>query len=196
MSSSDTIVTGFAPIYRADARVLVLGSMPGAASLQAAQYYAHPRNAFWSIMDSVCGAGVALPYAQRLQRLRQAGIALWDVLQQCQRDGSLDSNIRQRGMQVNDFSTVLRECTQLRCICLNGGKAAALFHRHVVLQMHSNAASAERWQQIKLLTMPSTSPAYAAMPTARKHAIWEQRMRPFLHQSADAVADSQHRVAD
>jgi hypoxanthine-DNA glycosylase len=170
--------------------------MPGAASLQAEQYYAHPRNAFWSIMGGLCGAGIHLPYAQRLQRLRHAGIALWDVLQQCQRDGSLDSSIRRHGMLVNDFATLLRECNQLRCICLNGGKAAALFHRQVAPQLQNDKTSGERWQQIKLLTMPSTSPAYAAMPAVRKHEVWQQLMRPFLHQPEGSVAESQHRVAD
>jgi len=167
-------------VFRADARVLILGSMPGTASLQAAQYYAHPRNAFWPIMGSLCAAGPDLAYAERLQCLRQAGVALWDVVRQCQRDGSLDSSIRQQDLELNDFALIFAQCPDLRCICFNGNKAAVLFRRRALPVLQQSAALNERLQQIELHDMPSTSPAHAAMSRTQKQTIWHQAIAPHL----------------
>src|SRR5258706_6926573 len=93
MTSRSSRVQSFPPMVSRHSKVLVLGSMPGQASLRAGQYYAHPRNAFWRIMGSLFGAGPSLPYAERTARLQSAGIALWDVLQACVRPGSLDASI-------------------------------------------------------------------------------------------------------
>lgn len=180
MSKTDSILIGFAPVYRADARVLVLGSMPGIASLQAGRYYAHPRNAFWLIMDELCGAGPGLPYAQRLQCLRAGGMALWDVLHQCRRPGSLDSNIRHQDLQVNDFAALLQHCPSLECIVFNGGKAAQLFRRLALPTLQQHAQLAPRLHDMVLQSMPSTSPAYAAMPLAQKLITWQQLIWPHL----------------
>lgn len=107
--------------------MLVLGSMPGAISLRQGRYYAHPRNAFWPIAAEILGFDPALDYALRLERLTQAGVALWDVLQGCEREGSLDADIR--NAVPNDFAGFLRAHPRLRRVCLNGGKAASLFRR-------------------------------------------------------------------
>jgi len=95
------LLQSLAPVAHANAKVLILGSMPGAESLAQQQYYAHPRNAFWPIMASLYGFAADLPYALRLQQLTAHGVALWDVLAYCEREGSLDSAIRNE--QPNDF---------------------------------------------------------------------------------------------
>ena len=107
-----SLAQSFPPVADSSARVLILGSMPGAASLTAHQYYAHPRNAFWRIMGDLIGAGPDLPYAQRLERLKAAGIALWDVIAECHRPGSLDSAIVGESVVANDFSAFFGRAPQ------------------------------------------------------------------------------------
>ena len=145
-----------------DAKVLILGSMPGAQSLASQQYYAHPRNAFWPIMASLCGFSVNLAYHERLVLLRQHGFALWDVLAHCQRQGSLDSAIRHE--QANDFNHFLAEHDQLQLIAFNGAKAQQSFNKQVLPTL--TAASP------RLLALPSTSPAHAAMSLEHKRQQW------------------------
>lgn len=158
-------VRSFAPVFRADARVLVLGSMPGAASLAAAQYYAHPRNAFWPIMGALFGAGPELPYGERLQRLTAAGVALWDAIGACTRSGSLDSAIDRDSIEANDFAGLFAACPAIGHVFFNGGAAENAFRRHVRLP----AAQAAR---LAFTRLPSTSPAYAARSAAVKLAAW------------------------
>jgi len=98
-----SIVTSFPPIAKPSASILILGSMPGIASLEATQYYAHPRNAFWPIMADLYGFEVTLPYPARIEALKAANVALWDVLQQCERQGSLDSAIKKASRIPNDL---------------------------------------------------------------------------------------------
>src|SRR4029077_16189116 len=94
-------VQSFPPIVSQQSKVLILGSMPGEASLKADQYYAHPRNAFWPIMGELFGAGPSLPYQERVALLQSTGVALWDSLQACVRPGSLDASITNEA--ANDF---------------------------------------------------------------------------------------------
>jgi double-stranded uracil-DNA glycosylase len=167
----DTALTGLAQHSAANARVLLLGSMPGAVSLAQQQYYAHPRNAFWPIMAQLCGFALEQPYDSRLQQLHQAGVALWDVIGSCQRAGSLDSAIRDE--RVNDFASVFASQPQLQIIGFNGAKAWSSFKRYV---MPSGIVP----PRLKLLCLPSTSPAYAAISFEEKLQIWRQ-LKPFLH---------------
>lgn len=151
-----------APVADSHAHTLLLGTMPGPASLAARQYYAHPRNAFWPIVGALFGFAPDAAYPLRLQALRGAGIALWDVLAECRRAGAADSAIRDAC--ANDFTTFLRAHARIRRIGFNGGAAETLFRRHV--------AAADLPDGIEYLRLPSTSPAHAAMPFDAKLAAW------------------------
>lgn len=145
--------------------LLILGSMPGQASLQADQYYAHPRNAFWRIMGDLIGAGPALPYALRLEKLKAAGIALWDVIAVCERDGSLDSDILRASVCANDFQAFLAAHSGISRVFFNGAAAEASFRRHVLPGLAG--------RELQLLRLPSTSPAHAARSYVEKLAAWQ-----------------------
>ncbi len=153
---------GFAPISDVDARVLVLGSLPGQLSLQKLEYYAQPRNGFWKIMAELFGASPRLPYAERTAMLVKNRIALWDVCAAAHRPGSLDSAIRDP--LPNDFAAFLDSHPQVALICFNGAKAAQLYARMVRLPPGT--------RPIRSVTLPSTSPAHAAMPYPVKLARW------------------------
>ncbi len=150
----------FPPIARPDARILVLGSLPGQRSLQEQQYYAHPQNAFWRIMRELFGAEGG--YQQRCDTLVEHGIALWDVLAESVRPGSMDSDIKIDTARPNDFATLFGDCPGIGKVCFNGQKAAAMFERFVGVDTYD----------LRFETLPSTSPAYAAMPYSEKLARW------------------------
>lgn len=152
-------LTGLAPVLDSRTRILILGSFPGAASLAAQQYYAHPRNALWPILSALTGEDLAaMPYAERLPRLLAHGIGLWDVLGACEREGSLDSAIRKPA--ANDFARLRQLCPELHTVGFNGqtsGKFAPQF-------------AAEGY---RTLVLPSTSPAHASLTLAQKLAQWQ-----------------------
>lgn len=158
--------TSFPPIADAHARVLILGSLPGQVSLQRQQYYAHPHNAFWKIMDRLFGASPDLPYAERAQRLMQNGIALWDVCAAAQRPGSLDTAIVHASVVPNDFATFIKYHSDIALIGFNGAKAADLYRRLVLPALPATGRA------IRTETLPSTSPAHAAMTFEDKLARW------------------------
>ena len=162
--------SGFSPVVAAGARVLVLGSLPGALSLARQEYYAQPQNGFWPIMGDLVGATPALPYARRLERLTASGIALWDVCASGFRPGSLDSAILSASVVPNDFSRFLAEHPGIGLICFNGGKAASLFTRRVL------PALPGRLPDITRTVLPSTSPAHAAMRPQEKLRLWRQAL--------------------
>lgn len=158
-----SVVFSFPPVADDRARVLVLGSMPGLRSLQAGEYYAHPQNAFWPLMGALFGAGRDLPYPQRLARLQSRGIALWDVLESCERPGSLDADIVESSLRTNDLIGFLRRHPGIRRIYFNGAKAEACFRRHVRLPADLG---------LPRQRLPSTSPAHATLDFAAKLAAW------------------------
>ncbi len=161
-------VRSFAPVASADARVLILGSMPGVASLNAAQYYAHPQNRFWSIMGCLLGFDpLETPYAQRTRYLTDAGLALWDVLQSCERPGSLDSAIRRETQVVNDFPGFLVGHPHIRTVFFNGAHAEQTFRRYVGPLLRDASA-------LTYIRLPSTSPAHASLSFDDKLACWRQ----------------------
>lgn len=154
---------GFPPVARADARVLVLGSLPGARSIAEQQYYAHPQNAFWPIMRELFG--IEGDYASRCDQLLENGVALWDVLRSSVRPGSMDADIRLGSAIANDFCGFLTEHAEIRMIAFNGKKAEQLFIRLVGVNDVADG--------ITRLGLPSTSPAYASMSFSGKLSAWQ-----------------------
>ncbi|HEX6734215.1 MAG TPA: DNA-deoxyinosine glycosylase [Azonexus sp.] len=165
-----SLVHGFPPVAAADARILVLGSMPGQASLDAVRYYAHPRNAFWRIMGELLRFAPELPYEQRLQRLTAAGIALWDVIAACERYGSLDADIVAGSVQANDFAGFFATHPGISRIYFNGMAAETAFRRHVQPGLAGRLPPQHR--------LPSTSPAHAARGYAEKLSAWSVIVAP------------------
>ena len=160
-------IFGFPPVYREDAEILILGSMPSVESLRQDFYYAHPRNAFWPMMAEILGEDVPQNVDDKKAMLIRHRIALWDTVGSCVRPGSLDSSIRAE--QANDFSALFEKCPQIRNICFNGAAAYQLYRRHVTKQDPLRS-----WHR-----MPSTSPAYT-MVYERKLAIWKQALEEVI----------------
>lgn len=159
-------VCSFPPVEDARARLLILGSMPGVASLRAGRYYAHPQNQFWPIVCEILGADPAAAYVQRIRLLVDSRIALWDVLDSCVREGSLDSAIEEASIVVNDFAGFFRAHPQLSGVLFNGAKAEAAYRKHVLPTLGALGGG------IVYRRLPSTSPAHAAMKYAQKRRAW------------------------
>lgn len=159
-------VHSFAPIESVEARVLIVGSMPGRASLDAGAYYAHPRNDFWPILASLLAFDAAADYAVRVEALRRRGVGVWDVLQSCERAGSLDAAIVPGSVVINDFADWFRRHPQTRAVLCNGGTALRSFQRWVQPTLPASLAG------LKVHSLPSTSPAHAAMRFAEKRRAW------------------------
>jgi hypoxanthine-DNA glycosylase len=157
-------IHSFPPIAAANATVLILGSMPGEESLRAGQYYAHPRNAFWRILSDLLGAEPGLPYAERVALLETQGIALWDVLASCVRQGSLDSAIAGESIVVNDFPAFFQRHPSIRRVFFNGTTAEKCFVKTVQPLL---GAYDLRYQRLT-----SSSPAHAGLSYAQKLAAW------------------------
>lgn len=160
------LLTGLAPIASLDSRVLILGSMPGEASLRAGQYYAHPANLFWPIMATLCGRAGTLSYAERQRMLLDNDIALWDVVHRCRRAGSLDSAIARDSVEPNDIAGFLRDHPGVHTVFFNGAAAEQLYRRHVLARVARGSA------ELCHHRLPSTSPANASWSRERKLQAW------------------------
>lgn len=160
--------TGFEPIAAIDARLLILGSLPGQRSLELQQYYGQPRNAFWGIIASITGVAADAAYEARTAGLLAARIALWDVIAAARREGSLDSRIERDSVRVNDFEPFFALHPQIERVLFNGKTAEALYRRHVLPVLKG------RERAIELIPLPSTSPANAAAPLPARRAAWER----------------------
>ena len=156
-------VRSFAPIAGRNARVLILGSMPGRASLEAGQYYAHRHNAFWRIASALLQFDPGAPYRERARALRSARIAVWDVLHSCVRPGSMDAMIDRESETANDFRRFFRTHRGITHVFFNGAKAEASFRRHVLPGIDV---------PLRYKRLPSTSPANASVPWRQKIAAW------------------------
>lgn len=164
-------IRSFPPIAGADAHTLILGTMPGVASLAAGQYYAHARNGFWAILGHLLGFDAQLDYTERVQRLLAAGIAVWDVLQSCERRGSLDAEIERGSIVANDFREFFdRHCGVVR-VCFNGATAQALFRRRVIPTLDDAPGRS-------YVRLPSTSPANASIAWSAKLDAWRVVVAP------------------
>lgn len=155
------ICRSFEPIYTPQARILIVGSMPSVKSLEQAQYYAHPRNAFWRILFDIFSEPTTLDYERKKALIRGHGLALWDAAAICEREGSLDSDMHD--VVYNDFSTLYEVCTDIRTVLCNGATAYSLFLK--------SGYAGER----KVVRMPSTSPAYT-LPYEKKLALWKKEL--------------------
>ena len=153
---------GLPPIARSDARLFVLGSLPGDASLAARQYYAHPQNQFWRLLGGVLGEELhGLPYEQRLERLAEHRVGLWDVIASAVRSGSLDQSIRDPAH--NQFDRLLHDFPDLKAIAFNGGTSAKIGRKLIGADDH----------RVTLIDLPSSSPANTR-PFAEKAAAWSE----------------------
>ncbi|MGD2054246.1 MAG: DNA-deoxyinosine glycosylase [Gammaproteobacteria bacterium] len=165
-------VSGFPPIADKNAIILVLGSMPSIKSLQAHQYYAHPRNSFWFIMSALFADNRVTDYEEKKALLLNNRIALWDVLKSCQRRGSLDSSITNSTIEVNDFNTFFAEHKSIKAVYFNGARAEQEYRRHVI------PALAQKFSTLEYTRLPSTSPAMASLSREQKLQQWR-----VIHQS-------------
>jgi hypoxanthine-DNA glycosylase len=153
-------LVGLAPVIARGTKLVVLGSFPGAASLAAQQYYAHPRNHFWPIVGALLGVDLmVLPYAARLDLLRERGLGLWDVYAACLREGSLDSAIE--AAEHNDLASLKRRAPGLVAIAHNGGESA-------------RSMRVTQSLGLPVYRLPSTSPANASWSFERKLAAWRE----------------------
>ncbi|WP_337925466.1 DNA-deoxyinosine glycosylase [Croceicoccus gelatinilyticus] len=165
--------SSFPPVVRADTRLLLLGSLPGEASLRAARYYAHPQNRFWHLVGAVIGVDLpALDYDARLGVLLDHRIGLWDVVKSGRREGSLDAALRE--VEGNPLAELVQNLPDLAAIGFNGGTAAHIGRRLV------GAGT-----PLTMIDLPSSSPAFAAMSLAEKTARW-LALRPFLTERKDS----------
>ena len=161
------LIQSFAPVSRTSAKVLILGSMPGKASLSAQQYYAHPRNAFWKIMEQLYGVAFDAPYEERLEQLTSNQVALWDVMGACRRESSLDSDIVDASIVPNDFAAFFDTHPNVDCVYFNGAKAESAYRKHVSPTLADP-------DPVTYLRLPSTSPAHASLSLPQKLAMWKR----------------------
>lgn len=164
-----TAVSSFTPIEGDFARVLILGSMPGIASLTAGQYYAHPQNAFWKIMEAILGIPATADYKERIEALKRSNIALWDVLESCIRLSSMDAAIDMTSAKVNDIKALLQKHPEINVICFNGGIAEKIFRKRVLPLLVDFS--------VKYIRLPSTSPAHASMSFENKVVAWRNAIK-------------------
>lgn len=160
-----SLIYSFPAIEDINAKVLILGSMPGVASLRAAQYYAHPRNLFWRFMRTLLSLPADTSYEKNIRALKLANIALWDVLHACSRQGSLDSGIEKRSRIPNDFQTFYAAHSSITHVFFNGAVAEQSYRKLVLPNLQT--------RQIHYQRLPSTSPANASMSYEYKQQAWQ-----------------------
>ena len=161
-------IYSFPPIAGNQAKILILGSMPGEASLAAKQYYAHRRNAFWPIITQWLHIDAHASYEEKVSALQSSPIALWDVLKSCKRVGSLDSMIESGTQTGNDFSSFFSTHRKITHVFFNGGTAEASFKRYVL--------PGSGFGDLTFARLPSTSPANARLSFDDKCRTWHEML--------------------
>lgn len=164
-------IHSFPPVTTPQARILILGSMPGEKSLTENQYYAHPRNSFWPVMSAIFQTSVET-YDQRLALIHNNNLALWDVLQACVRKGSLDQAIEKDSIVPNNFAAFLTAHSHIKDIFFNGTAAHDMFMRQVWPNLPDDIAA-----RLSLHKLPSTSPAMASLSRADKTQQWQDAFK-------------------
>ncbi len=164
----------FPPIVPDVANIIILGSIPGEASLKQQQYYAHPRNAFWYILAKYFDVEIPSLYEGRKALVRQHGIVLWDVMRCCDRLGSLDSKIDSQTIVVNEFEPLFLQQPKILAVLFNGAKAESEYRRRVLPLLP------EKQRSLKLIRLPSTSPAMASMNREEKYHLWCDVLSKYL----------------
>lgn len=160
------VLHGLAPIVGKRPEILLLGSMPSVSSLEKQQYYGHPRNAFWPLLAHLLNFELHEQYKKNAAQATKRGIAIWDVIGQCERKGSLDSAIVKGSERINPIPDLLVNYQSIKTIGLNGGTAATLFKHHCLSELDA--------KQLNIHYLPSTSPANARMNFAEKCAAWQR----------------------
>lgn len=163
-------VHSFEPVIGVKPRLIILGSMPGVVSLQQAQYYANPRNAFWRIMADIFGIDAEASYQTRLEQISTQPVILWDSLRACHRPGSLDAKIDSSSAEANDIGALLVRFPGVRAIIFNGAASEKFFKQLVLTTLPPGPGP-------DLLRMPSTSPANAGMSFDQKLDAWREIRR-------------------
>jgi TDG/mug DNA glycosylase family protein len=174
MKSALSDIEGFPPIASGEPNVLILGSMPSVTSLQKQQYYGHAKNAFWPIMAELFNFDRHLSYFQRTQILTDHRIAVWDVLQKCQRHGSLDANIAWESIQINNFELFFDQYRLIKRVFFNGGMAESVYKKHILPELPS------RFRYLQYMRLPSTSPANASLNFKEKLEAWRVILQPVV----------------
>jgi len=167
------VLKAFSPIVGLSPKILILGSMPSVISLRDHQYYGNPNNSFWWIMAQLLGFSEKLPYSERVAELEKSPFAVWDVLSDCERQGSLDSSIVRSSEVPNDIASFLQTYSNVTLLAFNGGAAERIFRRHC-----SDLVTKEVLQRQvpETILLPSTSPAYASMKKQEKLDCWSKAL--------------------
>lgn len=175
MSERASKTLSFAPILPSCPEILILGSLPSVASIGKNEYYGHPANMFWPIMATILGFDAKADYAERTRALRDARVALWDVLFACEREGSADAAIVGASEEANAIDELLVSQNTIRAVFFNGDKARLLFKKHIAPKLDDETQARVRTQRL-----PSTSPANASISREKKLACWSDALGAYL----------------
>ncbi len=167
---------GLPPVVSENARILILGTLPGKQSLAMQKYYDHPGNAFWKVMEKLIGVKRGMSYQERINQLKNARIALWDVFKECEREGSTDTGINKGTEETNDFETFLNKYTGIQRIYFNGKKPEKAFRRRVWRKLPQSIQS-----RLALATLPSTSPTNTHLTEIEKVGEWCRSLEDLIY---------------